>query len=365
MKKTVIGIIVLLLIGFVYFRVTKKSQNFQIVEEISSVSAYQDIKWKDLRKIESQLDSSLVKTLRFNDKTIWPDKYKAYSTFLLEVAKNPGLEIRNLHKQGITGKGVIVAIIDQYICLDHPEYINKIIEYHDVGCKAPSDRSSMHGPAVVSLLVGDSIGTAPGAKIYFVAVPSWTADAKYQADALNWLIDRNASLPQDQKIRAVSISAAPSGKGTPFKKNNSLWDTAYLKAIKSGLVVIDCTVEKGVTSPCYNDINHPDDILKSTPGFPGIAFIADSNRICVPNSIRTVAEEYNQGIYSYSYCGRAGISWAEPYLVGVLALGWQLRPEITGQEMIKLLYLTSHRADRGAKIIQPKAFIEAVKRYPK
>jgi serine protease AprX len=365
MKKTIIVILLLLLLAFVYYQYTKRTRDFQIVEEISSVSAYQDIRWKDLRKIESQLDSSMIKTLRFNEKTIWPNKYKSYAIFLLSAGKNPGLEIRNLHKQGITGKGIVVAIIDQNICLDHPEYINKIKEYHDVGCKQPSNRSSMHGPAVASLLVGDSIGTAPDATIYYVAAPSWTADAKYEADALNWIIDKNSSLPEGEKIRAVSESAAPSGKGSPFRKNNSLWDSAYSKAIKSGLIVIDCTSDNGITSPCYIDIDNPDDISKSTLGFPGIAFKADSTRICVPNSLRTVAEEYNQGIYSYTYCGRGGISWAEPYLVGVLALGWQLRPEISGKEMIRLLYSTSYHTDNGTKIIQPEAFIESVKGYPK
>jgi hypothetical protein len=350
---------------FVFYQYIKKSRNFQIVKEISSVSAYQDIRWKDLSKIESQLDSAMIRTLKFNEKTIWPDKYKSYATYLLSAGKNPGLGIRNLHKQGITGKGIVVAIIDQYICLDHPEYVNKIIEYHDVGCNAPSNISSYHGPAVASLLVGDSIGTAPDAKIYFVAVPSWTKDAKYQADALNWIIDKNNTLPKGDKIRAVSVSAAPSGIGTLFTKHNSLWDSAYLRAIKSGLIVIDCTSDNGITSPCYNDINHPDSISKSLPGYPGIAFTADSTRICVPNSLRTVAEEFEQGVYSFTYCGRGGISWAEPYLVGVLALGWQLRPDISGKEMIRLLYSTSYHKDNGTKIIQPEAFIESVKGYPK
>lgn len=351
------------LLFYLCYHFIKKKPNFQIVEEISSVSPYQDIRWKDLRKIELQLDSSIIKTLRFNEKTIWPDKYKSYTAYLLSAGKNPGLEIRSLHKEGITGKGVVVAIIDQNICLDHPEYINKIKEYHDVGCKMPANRSSMHGPAVVSLLVGDSIGTAPDAMIYFVAAPSWNADAKYQADALNWIIDKNSTLPEGEKIRAVSISAAPSGQGSPFRKNNSLWDSSYSRAIKSGLIVIDCTSDNGITSPCYNDIDHPDDISKSSPGFPGMAFTADSNRICVPNSLRTVAEEYNQGVFSYTYCGRGGISWAEPYLVGVLALGWQLRPEISGQEMIRLLYSTSYFKEKRVKIIQPKVFIDSVKTY--
>lgn len=339
--------------------------DFQAVRTISSIYPYQDVRWKDLRKVESQLDSSLVKTLTYNKKTIWPNKYKPYANHLLSAGKNPGLEIRNLHQMGITGKGVTVAIIDQNICLDHPEYIGKIKEYHDVGCKLPPNTSSMHGPAVASLLVGNSIGTAPEASVYFVAAPSWTLDAKYQADALNWIIDKNSTLPEDQKIRAVSISATPSGPGSPFIKNNSLWDSAYSRAVETGLIVIDCTQNNGITAPCYYDIDHPDSISKCSPGYPGMAYKGNSNRICVPNSLRTVAEEYKTGEYSYTYCGTAGLSWAEPYLVGVLALGWQLRPDISGEEMIRVLHSTSYIDKDGIKIIQPKVFVDSVKDYPK
>jgi hypothetical protein len=35
---------------------------------------------------------------------------------------NPGLGVRELHEEGITGKGVTVAIIDQNMILDHPEF---------------------------------------------------------------------------------------------------------------------------------------------------------------------------------------------------------------------------------------------------
>lgn len=362
-KSNLVAIIIFCYL-FILTSCHNTKSDFQTVRKISSITPYQDIRWKDLREIESQLDSSMIKTLTYNKKTIWPNKYKSYANYLLSAGKNPGLEIRNLHKLGITGKGVVVAIIDQNICLDHPEYIGKIKEYHDVGCNLPSNSSSMHGPAVASLLVGDSIGTAPDASIYFVAAPSWTADAKYQADALNWIIDKNSTLPENQKIRAVSISAMPSGPGSPFTKNNSLWDSAYSKAIKTGLIVIDCTENNGITSPCYYDIDKPDNISKCLPGYPGIPYKANLTRICVPNSLRTVAEEYKLGEYSYTYWGRAGLSWAEPYLVGILALGWQLRPDISGQEMIRLLHSTSYFDKNGTKIIQPKVFVDSVKVYP-
>lgn len=335
------------------------TQGFQEIRELTSVKEYQDVRWKDLRKIESQLDTSMIKTFWFNEQTIWPKKYATFAKNLLIRGMNPGLGIRNLHKQGIIGTGVTVAIIDQNICLDHPEYSGKIIEYHDVGCNQPSNKSSMHGPAVASLLVGDSIGTAPGAKIYFVAAPSWTGDARYQAAALNWIIDKNKSLPEGKKIRAVSISAAPSGPGSPFDKNNKLWDTAYAKAISSGLIIIDCTQNFGITGTCHYDIDDPDNVKLCISD----ASTSNDTRILIPCSLRTTAQEYDLGKFSYQFTGRGGLSWAEPYLVGVLALGWQLRPDISGNEMLKLIFSTAYKDNYGSRFIQPNEFINAVKSY--
>ena len=74
---------------------------------------------------------------------------------------NPGLGIRNLHAQGITGKGITVAIIDHPMLLEHPEFQGKVVKYYDLGTNL---LVSMHGPAVTSLLVGNNIGTAPDAE---------------------------------------------------------------------------------------------------------------------------------------------------------------------------------------------------------
>jgi hypothetical protein len=128
---------------------------------------------------------------------------------------NPGLGVRQLHAQGLTGKGISVAIIDQPLFQDHPEFAGKILAYHDVGCKS---ENSMHGPSVASLLVGAKCGTAPDARLFFVAAPSWTADSMFQAQALDWIVDQNAKLESEKKIRVVSVSAAPSGPVRPLRR---------------------------------------------------------------------------------------------------------------------------------------------------
>ena len=337
------------------------------IEKISSVKSYDDVRWKDLSGIAPQLDSQIISTLWFNQRTVWPDTFSPVAATILNEGMNPGLGIRGLHQKGITGKNVNVAIIDQNLCrnLDHIEYFGKIVEYHDVGCNQPATSGSMHAPAVTSLLVGTNVGTAPEANVYFAAAPSWTADAQYQADALNWIVDENAKLPENNKIRVVSISAAPSGPGSPFTKNQSSWDAAYSRAMAADILVLDCTTNHGITAACYYAPENPDDISLVTVGYPNADNSIDTARLCVPNSCRTQAEEYNQGEIGYQYTGQGGLSWTIPYLAGVLAMGWQIRPELSNSVMLSLLFKSAYIKNGSNKIINPVAFIDSVSAYGK
>lgn len=330
-----------------------------------SVKPYDDVRGKDLSRLDLSERDTLPTTLQFNLTTTWPPAEKLPKGFdpkaLLESAKDPGLGVRALHKQGITGKGVNVAIIDQPISPDHPEYKDRIAAYHDVGC---GTKTSMHGPAVLSLLAGKTCGTAPGAKVYYVAAPSWTADTAYQAKALDWLVLQNINLMADRQIRVVAVSAMPSGKGSPFTKNTEQWDAACERATRAGILVLDCTEHRGLIGSCYfgaGDRQKPADCRPGYPGLPGAGWAG--RRLLVPTCPRTTAEEYVQGDFSYVYWGRGGLSWAIPYAAGVLAMGWQVDPTMSAERAQELLIATSHDA-KTHRIIDPVAFIHAVKRGP-
>jgi subtilisin family serine protease len=269
--------------------------------------------------------------------------------------------VRTLHREGLTGRGVNVAIIDQPLHQDHPEFAGKFTAYHDVGCES---ESSMHGPGVASLLVGAKCGTAPDARLYYVAAPSWKRDSAYFATALEWIIDRNEELPAGHKIRVVSVSSAPSGPGSPFEKNGEMWEAVCARAEQAGILVLDCTSHRGLLGPCYYDAADPETVRSCRPGFPSMSGVSmPTDRLLVPCSPRTTAEEYEKGDWAFQYCGQGGLSWGIPYAAGVLALGWQARPELTGPQIHELLFSSAHTTAEGAKIIDPKAFIDAVKRF--
>lgn len=139
---------------------------------LTLIEPYQDVRSEDLQEFEN-LGEPLIKTLWFDQSTLWSTPDQQIAQNILDQGTNPGLGIRELHQAGITGKGITVAIIDQNMVLDHPEFQGKISKYYDVGgTNHHSNTGSMHGPAVTSLLVGNQIGTAPDASVYYVAVPS-------------------------------------------------------------------------------------------------------------------------------------------------------------------------------------------------
>jgi serine protease AprX len=207
---------------------------------------------------ENEYSPDDIITFTFNEGTILEGNEKLQEE-IMNNGKNPGLGIRDLHKEGITGKGINVAIIDQNLLLHHPEFDGKIVEYYDTGCEQAADRGSMHAPAVTSILVGNTIGVAPDAKVYFAAAPSWTGDSEFYAKGLYWIIEENKKLPEGEKIRVVSVSAGPSGDGSPFTKNLNMWDEAVLAAQEEGILVLDCRNNRktGFIAPAFYDPENP------------------------------------------------------------------------------------------------------------
>jgi serine protease AprX len=320
---------------------------------------------RDLRlPVESSpRDAALMRTLWFSSSTVFAGPSATIADSVLEAGRNPGLGTRALHEEGVTGAGVLVGIIDQNLPgTGHPEYAGKVVAYRDFGTAMSAGSGSMHGPAVLSLLVGDRAGTAPGARVYFAAAPSWSGDAKYYAEALDWLVEESGKLPRGKGIRVVSVSAAPSGQGSPFSKNGPEWDRAVERAAAKGILVLDCTTQRGRIGACFYDPADPEDPRACIPGWPDRALGFSSSGLLAPTSYRSYAEAYSASSTAWQYTGKGGLSWGIPWAAGVLAMGWQLDPSLKAEEIMKLLGDSACVSPEGARIIDPRAFVETVKR---
>jgi len=335
--------------------------NFKwFTKEIEEVHDFSDVRFC-LITSQSKLTEDQLKKITFNRLTDFNEQNETLSEEILLFGSDPGKEVKQLHKRGITGQGINIAIIDQNLAGNHPEFSGKILEYVDMGCDQPEDKGSMHGPAVASLLVGDNLGTAPGARLYYYAAPSWTGDAIYYVDAVLAIIETNRSLSFNEKIRAVSVSAAPGGHGTPFEKNTDLWLDVVQKAEEENILVLDCTYENGFISAGYFKLDKPRQVEYLQSGWPDTPhFSTPENRVTVPSSYRTVAEEYESGEFGYTYTSVGGLSWSIPYAAGVCAMAWQVNPSVSAAEMRQLLLETALHTELNDRVINPLELIEAV-----
>ena len=149
------------------------------IPSADGVEAYSDHWWSTDADITADLSDflGLTYSLTVSDRTSFAFAPKTYDKdALIEWGKDPGLGVDILRKHGYTGSGAVIAYIDQPLQLPlHEEYENLKLHYINT-VDGGGAENSMHGPAVLSLLAGKTIGTAPDAEIYYYAHASWKAD---------------------------------------------------------------------------------------------------------------------------------------------------------------------------------------------
>ena len=320
------------------------------------VGPFQDVRWVDLSSA-SGLNEEVISTLTSNSETNWGEDAALKADHVMEAARTPGLGVRSLHRRGITGAGVFVGMIGEALLMDHEEYAGKIVEYYDpLYVRAHNDRGAAH----MSLMVGQTIGTAPGARVYYAAC----RDGVYEVDyvkSLYWMIRKNDTLAESHKIRVVAVAAAPGEEGIPLPTTAyTNWREACDAAEAAGILVLDATQYRRHFDACWYDLSAPDRLEYCTPGYPETKGRFSDEYLLVPTSQRTVAEQYVDGVSTYQFVGRHGIGWTTPYAAGVLAMGWQAAPGMSGAEMIESLLASSYDHADLVQIIHPQRFIHAV-----
>lgn len=363
----------------------REAIQYQIIPDLSSTDSIPMFHWfdafgADLSKKDLSVLGDKIEYMNFDNDTIFPSNNKLPKGFdpdkLLEYGKNPGLGIRDLHKKGITGKGITVAIIDGKLNITHKEIKDNIIHYEWVG-NPNKWAAEYHAPCVSSILCGKNTGVAPDVKLVFFASSMkhpYTENEKpfispsgvsnyfggYVA-ALQKILDMNSILPKNEKISAVSIST---GRLCKDEKCSAL----IHKLIDSGVMVLTCgdaylfngDIADFITADRmpYAD---PDDTKSYIYGFINDDQEYKPNAIMVPAGNRTTAG--CSGDNNYMYWGKnGGYSWATPYMVGVYALAKQVYPNLTPQKFFTAVRQTASpvKSKHGCHniLIQPKKIIE-------
>ncbi len=296
----------------------------------------------------------LLETMPFDSRTVWPDSSKMPDGFdpraLLEEGKNPGLGIRTLHEQGVDGRGVGIAVIDQPLLKDHVEYADHIVRYETIDVQGVPPQ--MHGPPVASIAMGKTCGVAPGASLYYFAVPMWKQDNTPYCDVIDTIIKLNGRVETTEKICVVSISTGM----FPQQANFDRWKEALKKADQHGILVVTCAQDRfsyGMIARIGG--KDPDD----PSSYESAKYGVRPGAVLVPASNRTTASHEGRDVYTF--WREAGMSWATPYLAGLAVLAYQVEPDIEPDTIIELWRRTAVQTDVGS-IVNPAGFIETVRK---
>lgn len=288
----------------------------------------------------------------FDQYTIWPEELPEGfdPDLVMEYGRNPGLGIRSLHDEGYTGKGVSIAIIDQALMCDHEEYSDNIMFYERIGCPVPY--AQMHGSLVASISAGKTIGVAPDASVYYIATTAGyntmdgpVTDLNPMAQAIRRILEVNEYLPEEKKIKVISIS-----RGFGMKTTGGPEMCAAIEEAKeTGVFVI-------TTSPAENydfrisglgreHLNDPDSLSSYSAGlfWEGNLDLerersSRTRTLYAPMDSRTFAYPNNTSFYAFSSMG--GWSNAVPWLAGLYALCLQKNPALDEQTFIDLAFET-------------------------
>lgn len=313
-----------------------------------------DLRGADLRDLDlSGLEDTLFAS-DFDTNTQWPEALPRDfdPARLLELGRDPGLGLRALHEQGITGRGVGVAIIDQALPTGHREYRDRLRLYQAYH-NAAQEAASMHGPAVASIALGSGVGVAPEALLYFIADDlgagegeDFARDLTYYAQDVDRLVALNETLPEGEKIRVISMSVG----WMPEDRGAEELEAAIARAREAGIAVV-CVNSRGpllelwmgMGRRCYGSYNNRADLR---PGafweenlYAGDYRGGDGSLLLVPMDRRTLASPAGED--AYAYFAEGGMSWVCPYVAGLYALACQVKPEVTYEEFLAAAQATA------------------------
>lgn len=322
--------------------IVRKHADIQGVDGVEPYSEYW-VSWEN--KVTADLSNALglAYSLTISDATTFASLPAGYDPeALLEWGKYPGLNMDILHKYGFTGEGAVIAYVDQPAAA-HEQYQGS--NFHFIN--NTTSESSMHGPAVLSLLAGKNVGTAPEAEVYFYGHAAWLTDQRTHAECLYQIIEQNKSLPEGQKITMVGFSDNPDSSEAYIEE----FRAAVAACEEAGIMVWFCGEYGGVSFLPMSDKNDYHNLVVEqwSGGNPNLVYVPSSGRT-------TSATDFGA---EYIYWSSGGLSWTMPYMLGLYAIAIEIDPTLTQNDLRELIVATAYDHN-GMKIVNPVGFVAAV-----
>ena len=341
-------------------------QSFPVVKPGQTNPWEFDFRGYDLSKLD--ITSRLPDLLKssFDDHTVWPPRLpEGFDPVrIMEIGRNSGLGIRQLHKRGITGKGVGVAIIDMGFLAEHVEYKDRVRMFEEI--HSADETAQIHGVACSSIAVGKTVGVAPEADLYYIAsfpasgdgsAPNQGRDFTWEAQCIDRILEVNRALPKDRKIRVISMSIGWGPKETGYAEVTAAVERAKL----AGVFVICTSMEKSYGFTLFglgrDPFKDPERFESFGEAWWGGLYPHESpggrEALLFPMDSRTTASP--TGADKYVFYRLGGLSWSVPWAAGLYALACQVKPGVTPELFWKTALETGDVVPLPAKWPNPTA----------
>lgn len=250
--------------------------------------------------------------------------------------------LKSIHDQGLTGKGVTIAVLDGAVNTNIPELKGANIQDRMPCIKDSAPENMAHGTTVAQILVSPEFGVAPDATLYTYTLPlhgdasnctlsGWTGEAVNDTPLLiEQAINDGADI--------ITISSN-------FDDDSIDLRWAMARALAEGVIV--------VAAMGNETTENPDDALARWRGICGIG-------ATMPNGTLTEYTNWGNGLLTTALgtvltrdvsTGRVeeadGTSFATPIIAGFLALGRQhFDEDVSPEQMLQALAATG-KSGRG------------------
>ena len=283
--------------------------------------------------------------------------------------------VEELHKQGITGKGTTICVLDSGIA-PHPDLKDRIVAFKDCinGRTEPYDDNG-HGTHCAGICAGDgrssggkNIGVAPEADIVGVKVlDEWgNGSASQILKGIQWAIMNK----HKYGIDVITMSLGHSIE-TPRLLDSLTWGVQA--AAKFGITVV---VSAGNDGPCEGTVcapgNAPSAITvgalddQGTPETDDdwIAYFSSRgptrfDHLDKPDVIAPGVDIIACSNTDDGYVKKSGTSMATPFTAGVAALMKQVNPKASSKQIKKAIMQTANPVEcldktaQGAGAVDP------------
>lgn len=240
-------------------------------------------------------------------------------------------------KFAVTGRGVIVAVIDSEVVMDHPSLTNRVVQRQNF-TKEPWGNPGSHGTAVAGIIASNDAefnGIAPEATIYNYKVLATNSELNGEDFDGALAIQQAAEDGVHVANCSWGVGAASDGKSRESRACNKAW-TVGLAIVKSagnggpdastltipadadGVIVVGATDREGKAVQDYSSRGPTDGKQRPHLVAPGGSEMAGITSCLVSGG--------------FGDCG-TGTTLAAPHVAGLLALLLELDPNLTPDKM--------------------------------